>query len=309
MAVLLRQPRNENTKQMIIVCLKGGLGNQMFQYAAGRRLAYLHNVPLKLDLSWFDDNLSGVTPRSYALGHFSIHAEPATDQEISQLYEPQPDRIRHLLNFINPCYRKTHIREQNFYFDPAILQLPDNIFLDGYWQSEKYFRHIAPVIRDEFTVRSEPVGRNRELMSTINGCNAISIHFRRGDYVTDAKNVTRYGEYSNDYYMRAVELVTLRVDRPHFFVFSDDPAWVREHLTISHTMTQVDHNGPGKAYEDLRLMSLCRHHIIANSSFSWWGAWLNPRPDKVVIAPSRWFNDIAFDTSDLIPASWLRVSV
>jgi hypothetical protein len=294
---------------MICVCLKGGLGNQMFQYAAGRRLACLHKVPLKLDLSWFGEDLPKVTPRSYALGPFSIHAEQATDKEIALLYEPLTGRIRDFLNSLNPFYRKTHIRARNFHFDPAILRLPDNVCIDGYWQSEKYFSNIAPVIRSDFTVRSEPEGRNREVAAAINGSNAISIHFRRGDYVTDAKNVSRYGVCSIDYYRRAVELVSVRVARPHFFVFSDDPAWAREHFTAPHAMTVVDHNGSDKAHEDLRLMSLCRHHIIANSSFSWWGAWLNPRSDKLVIAPSLWFNETSFDTIDLLPASWLRLSV
>ncbi len=288
--------------------LKGGLGNQMFQYAAGRRLARLHGVPLKLDLSWFDA-LSGVTPRSYALNPFSIDAETATDQEIARLYQPPADRIRSFLNLINPCYRKTHIRGQNSSFDPAILRLFDNVSLDGYWQSEKYFSDIAPVIRSDFMVREEPEGLNWEFASIIKGCNAISIHIRRGDYVTDAKIAAKHGTCSSDYLLKGVELIMARVERPHFFVFSDDPAWVRKHFSIPHTMTLVDYNGPDQAHEDLRLMSLCRHHIIANSSFSWWGAWLNPRPDKIVIAPLRWFSNLATDTSDLIPSSWLRITV
>lgn len=293
---------------MIIVKLKGGLGNQLFQYAAGRRLACLHNVPLKLDLSWFGDDLSGVTPRSYALGPFPINAEPATDQEITRLYEPQVGRVKYFLNFINPFYRKTHILGRYFHFDPAILGLPDNSCLDGYWQSEKYFGDLASVIRSDFTVRVDLNGRNREVASVIDGCNAISIHIRRGDYVTNIKTAAKYVTCTNDYYTMAMDLIMARVKRPHFFVFSDDPAWVREHFTIPHTMTLVTHNGPDQAHEDLRLMSLCRHHIIANSSFSWWGAWLNPLPDKVVIAPLRWFNDPAIDTRDLIPASWLRIN-
>lgn len=294
---------------MICVRLKGGLGNQMFQYATGRRLACLHNVPLKLDLSWFRKNLPGVTPRSYSLGHFPIHAVPATDHEIAQLYVPQPGRIRSFINTISPRYTKTHIRARNFHFDPTILCLPDNIYLDGYWQSEKYFSDITPVIRSDFTMSTVPEGRNQEVAKTIEGSNAISIHFRRGDYVTDAKSVARYSECSINYYRRAVELVSLQVKRPHFFVFSDDPSWVREHFTIPHTMAVVDNNGSDNAHEDLRLMSMCRHHIIANSSYSWWGAWLNPRPDKLVIAPSLWFNETSFDTKDLLPPSWLRVSI
>jgi hypothetical protein len=290
------------------VKLKGGLGNQLFQYAAGRRLACLHDVPLKLDLSWFGGDLAGATPRSYALGPFCIHAEPATDQEVARLTESQSGRVRRFINLMNPCYRKILIRGQIFHFDPSILRLPDNILLDGHWQSERYFSDIDSVIRSDFAMNVEPNGRNREALSVISGCNSVSVHFRRGDYVTDSRTAACHGTCADYYYIKAAELAAMRVDRPHFFVFSDDPVWVQEHFKISYPMTLVDHNGPDQAHEDLRLMSHCRHHIIANSSFSWWGAWLNPRPDKIVVAPLRWFNDKTIDTSDLMPVSWLRIN-
>ncbi len=293
---------------MIIVKLMGGLGNQLFQYAAGRRLARLHDVTLKLDLTWFGDDLTGVTPRAFALGPFSICAEPATGDEIARLYEPAFGRIKRFLNLMNSDYSKTHIRGQNVHFDPAILSLPDNVLLDGYWQSEKYFHDVASVIRSDFTMCVEPDGRNREVMSDINRCNSISIHFRRGDYVNDAKTASHHRTCTYDYYMEAVKMAAARVDRPHFFAFSDDPEWVREHFKISHPITLIDNNSPDLAHEDLRLMSLCNHHIIANSSFSWWGAWLNPRSDKIVISPARWFNDRSIEKNDLIPASWLRIN-
>jgi hypothetical protein len=308
MAVLLRQQKNEIAKQMIIVHLKGGLGNQMFQYAAGRRLAWLHDVPLKLDLSWFSDP-DGATPRSFALGYFSIHAQPATDQEIALLYEPRYSRVKRFLNSMNPCYLNTHIRSHNSCFDPSILGLTDNILLDGYWQSEKYFSDIASVIRSDFSMCAEPDRQNREMASVINSCNAISIHIRRGDYVTDAKIAARHGVCTTNYFIKAVELILECVERPHFFVFSDDPEWVRHNFAISHAMTIVDHNGPDKAHEDLMLMNGCKHNIIANSSLSWWGAWLNPHPDKIVIAPMRWFNDLTIDTRDIVPASWFQVAI
>lgn len=285
----------------------GGLGNQLFQYAAGRRLACLHDVPLKLDLSWFGD-LTGVTPRTFALSPFSICADPATEQEIARLYEPVVGRIKHFLNIMNGNRGRTHIRGQYFHFDPSVLGLPDNILLDGYWQSEKYFHDIASVIRSEYEICVAPDARNREVLCAISSCNAVSIHFRRGDYVTDGKTASRHGTCSDDYYKKAVALVATRVERPHFFAFSDDHAWVRESFKIPYPMTLIDHNNPDKAYEDLRLMSHCRHHIIANSSFSWWGAWLNPRADKIVIAPSRWFNESSSNTGDLLPASWLRIN-
>lgn len=278
----------------------------MFQYAAGRRLACLHDVPLKLDLSWFDADLAGVTPRTFALSPFAIHAEPATQQEIAQLFEPYPGRIMRFIELFNGGRQKTHIRSKGVHFDPSILGLPDNVLLDGYWQSERYFQNIVSVIRSDFTLCSEPDGQNRDVMSALRRCNAISIHIRRGDYVTDEKAASRHGTCAVEYYKEAVKLTVERVDRPHFFVFSDDPEWVRKQFKIPYPMTLVDHN-PDRAYEDLRLMSLCSHHIIANSSFSWWGAWLNPHPDKIVIAPSRWFNSPIMDTNDLIPTTWLRI--
>lgn len=289
---------------MIIVCLKGGLGNQMFQYAAGRRVACLQNVPLKLDLSWYGKNFLGETPRSYALAPFSINAEIATEQEIAKLFRPDTGRIKRFVNLLNPFYRQSHIREKKSHFNSSFRILPDS-YLDGYWQSEKYFKDIAPIIRHDFTMRAAPDGFNRKVSVVINDCNAVSIHFRRGDYITDAKTGKHHGVCSIDYYKSAVELVATRVVRPHFFVFSDEPAWVSDNFKIPHPMTVISHNGPDQPHEDLRLMSLCRHHIIANSSFSWWGAWLNPRPDKVVIAPARWFNDSSIDTRDILPTSWL----
>ncbi|MBI1920672.1 MAG: alpha-1,2-fucosyltransferase [Geobacter sp.] len=292
---------------MIIVKLTGGLGNQMFQYAAGRRLAHFRNTPLKLDLSWFSDFSPMDTPRAYALAPFSIQAEPSTAEETAIVREPKYGMLRQLFNKINPSYRPTHIREKRFRFDPSTLSLPGNVYLDGYWQSEKYFSDIASIIRREFTVRTEPDAPNCEVAGLIKGCEAVSIHFRRGDYVADAKTAAYHGICSVAYYHEAVKLVAARVDEPHFFVFSDDPAWVRENFAIPHPMTVVDHNGPDQAHEDLRLMSLCRHHIIANSSFSWWGAWLSDNPDKIVIAPRRWFAEKSIDTRDLLPEGWVRV--
>jgi hypothetical protein len=292
---------------MIIVKLMGGLGNQMFQYAAGRRIAYLNDVPLKLDLSWFEGDFTDVTPRTFALSPFAIHAEIATENEVASLYEAPAGRIKSLIKSISGGKRR-HILSQGNHFDPTILGLFDNVLLDGYWQSEKYFIDIAAVIRNEFTLCNEPREENREIMSVLLRENSVSIHIRRGDYVADARTASRHGTCSDTYYRDAVKLIAEQVDDPHYFVFSDDPEWVQTQFKIPFSMTQLNINGPDQAYEDLRLMSLCRHHIIANSSFSWWGAWLDPRVDKMVIAPSRWFNSPAIATNDLIPESWLRIA-
>ena len=292
---------------MIIVKLTGGLGNQMFQYAAGRRLAHIHATQLKFDLSWLGTERPNITTRNYMLAPFSIKGESASTLEQATVADPEYSPLMRFLTRLTPFRRQSHIREKCFRFDPSILTLSDNVYLDGYWQSERYFADAADHIRSDFTIRTAPDGRNGEVAAAINECAAVSVHIRRGDYVTDAKTAAFHGICPIEYYHEAVKAIAKRVAKPHFFVFSDDPTWVREQISIPHPLTIVDHNGPDLAHEDLRLMSLCRHQIIANSSFSWWGAWLNPRPDKIVIAPSRWFNDPAVETSDLIPASWLRL--
>ncbi len=295
---------------MIIVKLQGGLGNQLFQYAAARRLAHRHNAALKLDTSFL--KVARVS-REYELGHFNISAVIASNEEIKEIvgYDitgPRPiiERLRSKLGFagrVSPVYKQPH-----FHFDPALLNAPDNIYLDGYWQSEKYFRDIEGIIRRELVVRHPLEGKNLEITELIQTVDSVSFHVRRGDYVTDPEANRVHGNVCGpDYWRRSMDEVAAWVARPHFFVFSDDPGWVKENLEFNHPVTFVAHNGPEKACEDLRLMSLCRHQIIANSSFSWWGAWLNGNPDKIVIAPDRWLNRQDVNEGDIIPATWRRL--
>ena len=294
---------------MIIIRLTGGLGNQLFQYAAGRRLAQVHGVELKLDITGFS-NPNYRTKRHYELAPFNVVQAFATEDEISKLIQPQPRLLTRLFQRISrngERLPKSHVNEQHFHFDSRILELPDGVYMDGYWQSERYFADTAELIRKEVTFREPPSGRNAELGREITDCQAVSMHVRRGDYVHDEMTHVVHGTCGLDYYARAVDYIASRINIPVFFVFSDDPAWVREHLKLSYPMQIIDYNGPERGYEDMRLMSLCSHHIIANSSFSWWGAWLNPRQDKIVIAPKRWFNNSDADTSDLCPDSWVRL--
>lgn len=291
---------------MIIVRIMGGLGNQMFQYAAGRQLAATHNTVLKLDISDFKDyNL-----HDYGLSVFNIRELFATPEEITLFKEPESSALKKKLKKLLRCPGKlgiTHIRENQYHFDPKILTMPDSVYLDGYWQSERYFSNIADIIRAEFTVKLPQTGKNMELARRITSCESVSLHVRRGDYVTDEKTKTIHGTCDLDYYARCIERLAEKVHRPCFFIFSDDPGWTEENLRITHPAIFVSHNGPKKNYEDLRLMSQCRHHILANSSFSWWGAWLNQYPDKLVLSPDRWFKEKKFNTKDLIPSTWQRL--
>ena len=201
----------------------------------------------------------------------------------------------------------THIREKQYHFDPKILTMPGSIYLDGYWQSEKYFSDIADIIKNEFRVKLPQTEENRRVAQQITSCESVSLHVRRGDYLTDAKTNTIHGTCELDYYARCIERLTQQVHHPYFFIFSDDPEWVAKNLKITHPTTFVAHNGPEKSYEDLRLMSQCRHNIIANSSFSWWGAWLNSNSNKIIYTPKKWFCDPNLNTKDLIPATWQKL--
>ena len=286
---------------MIVVKLTGGLGNQMFQYAAGRRLALHHGTELKLDRTSYDNQPANETPRHYELDCFNLKASAATAAEL------QPtglaERIkRKLAGQKSPAL----IYEKDFNFDPRILEAADNSLLIGFWQSEKYFSDVADTIRSDFSFKTKPTGKNAELAEQSASVNAISLHVRRADYANDEATNKHHGLAPLDYYREAVKQLAARAERPHFFVISDDPDWCKANIKIDFPTTFINHNGD-KGYEDLRLMSLCRHHIIANSSFSWWGAWLNPRAGKIIYAPQRWLANPNIDTGDVTPADWIRL--
>jgi hypothetical protein len=296
---------------MIIVRLAGGLGNQMFQYAAARRLAYVNDMPLKLDVKWFSNIPGGDTYRQYELQVFNCVQDIASLNEVQALRGVDitrwPKILKRLLKNTGLLMKKSCAREEHFHFDPEILRLNGDVYLDGYWQSEKYFVDIEEIIRTEFTIHSAPDPVNKEAGENIRSCEAVSIHVRRGDYVANRVIGQHYAVSSLEYYKAAIAELTARVRNPRFFVFSDEPDWVKSNLMVDAPMTYLDHNGTEKAYEDLRLMSLCKHHIITNSSFSWWGAWLSGNPGKVVIAPQKWFNREDVKIDDLIPEGWLRL--
>lgn len=291
---------------MVVIKLIGGLGNQMFQYAAGRRLAYVLGVELKLDISWFENqNL-----RKYDLWVFNIQEHFASPEEVALLTVQKQgitERVVRCALRKQPKRPRTYIREKNFHFDPDIVCLSEGVYLDGYWQSEKYFKDIEAVIQHEFAVNSPQTGKNKELAELIASCETVSLHIRRGDYVSNPQTNQVHGICDLNYYFRCVEQLTQKVKNPHFFIFSDESEWARENLNLPNQTTFVDHNRTDKNYEDMRLMSQCKHHIIANSAFSWWGAWLNQNPCKIVLAPKKWFNSVDYNTNDLILDGWLKI--
>ena len=292
---------------MIISQIIGGLGNQMFQYAVGRTLALRHNVPLRLDISAF--NCYGLHQGFELERVFASPTEVATGKEVHDILGWQSSaniqRILKRLNWPFLC-RQGLIVEPQFNYWSEINSAPCDSYLIGYWQSEKYFLDNARIIRSDFTFRSPLDIPNRGLALTIGQANAVSLHIRRGDYTKNPKINATHGVCPIEYYQSAVKYITEQVEAPRFFVFSDDIAWAQANLKLNFPCHFVGHNQGRDSYIDMQLMSLCKHHIIANSSFSWWGAWLNPSEDKIVIAPKKWFVNES-NTVDLLPLSWITV--
>lgn len=285
---------------MIVVRLIGGLGNQMFQYAAGRALAVRQHTELYIDRTSFQN----YTLHDYGLQHFALQAHDAPSGAIP--YHGRFPVIGRTLQRLLGHTSLAIVKEKSFTFDPDILALQDGVYLDGYWQSEKYFADAAEVIRADFQVQTPSTPENRQWFDRIRSSLAVSLHVRRGDYVTAPAANQFHGTCSPAYYRQAMDEMASGLNAlPTFFVFSDDPLWVQQNLDFgAHLHAFVTGNDADKNYEDLRLMSACRHHIIANSTFSWWGAWLNPYPEKRVIAPRRWFAAENMSARDLIPDSW-----
>jgi hypothetical protein len=283
---------------MVVTKLYGGLGNQMFQYAVGRTVSLLNNnSEFFLDVSWFK-KIKGNTQREYELGPFNIVEKFASKKEIAMLGGSFLS-LRSKLGL----FKSGYVREKGFDFDPNVMKLTGDIYLDGYWQSERYFKDIESTIRGDFILKN-PLSKNAlEIYSQIKNTNSISVHIRRGDYVTDPSTNDFHGVCSIDYYKRAQEILKNIVSSPHFFVFSDDIEWVKKNITFCGPVFFVS-GCRIPDYEEITLMSYCKHHIVANSSFSWWGAWLNPSREKIVIAPKKWFNNSDINTSDLVPKSW-----
>ncbi len=291
---------------MIITRIIGGLGNQMFQYAVGRALSISRRLPLYLDISSY---------RHYRRHQgfelqcvFNCNASLASTKDVYSVlgWRAMPI-IKNLISRIDfsILHTDSFVVEPHLHYWPGICNVPDRVYLQGYWQSEKYFSDTASVIRSDFTFKQPMSAVNAAWAKKISSCISVSLHIRRGDYASHARTYVTHGLCSLDYYHAAVGYVAERTREPEFFVFSDDISWARDNLKLNYRCHYLDHNQGKESYNDMRLMSLCRHHIIANSTFSWWGAWLNPCEEKIVVAPARWFASGA--RIDLIPEGWVQI--
>lgn len=271
---------------MIIVRLKGGLGNQMFQYALGRSLALKNNDELKLDINFYQ-SINLAVKRFYSLNVFNIQAEVVNS------------------SWTNFIFRLTkRFKEKSFNFSKNILSLNSGVYLDGYWQSPKYFEGFEDEIKKNFTLKN-PIAQNiQDLAGEIENTNSLCVHVRRGDYVGNKNHET----VDNEYYKKAIEYIKNHASVDKIYVFSDDIEWCKNNFKFAFPAMFVGTEYAGeKGERHMFLMSKCKNFIIANSSFSWWAAWLSNSKDKIVICPKQWFPDASIDTKDLIPKEWIRI--
>lgn len=291
---------------MIGIKFQGRMGNQLFQYAFAYHLAKRYKTKIKIADIWHYK-----TPRNhnFALRHFAIdwslvgnrHAGfTERVQQKLQKYLPAFLQARPPQVFADENYEEFHEK-----FIATTYRFRGTPLFDGYWQDERFFKPVEHAIRAQFRVARAPSKDNALLLEKIQAANAVSLHVRRGDYALP-EALPSFGFCDLHYYRSAVALMASKTRDPYFFVFSDDIAWAQEHVAVHPRMHFVDINGEAAAHEDLRLMYSCKHHITANSSFSWWGAWLNPSPEKIVIAPTPWFVD-PDARKDIVPSSWITL--
>jgi len=285
---------------MIISHCIGGLGNQLFQYAAGRTLALRYNVPLKMDISGFDS----YDLRKFELPGFHASFSIATETEIKKL--KPANNFSKAVSYLKPKRYRTYHREHFFHYDPSFMYAGPDTYLKGNFQSELYFREISAVLKEELRIRESLITACIDYGNVLAGENSIAVHIRRGDY-TKKTFLEYHGLCPKEYYQEAMHLIQSKVQDPVFYFFSDDIPWTKDNLDIPGAR-YVSGNTTSTHFEDLYLMSRCRHAIIANSSFSWWGAWLNPNPGKIIIGPKNWFGPRGpKDTRDILPADWISL--
>lgn len=298
---------------MVTVFLRGGLGNQMFQYAAGLALAERNHTELLLDTVFLNDRWPRreFTYRVFDLDIFGLNPRVTFFSKASKKL-PIPGLWLGLdLVFMEGRealgIQKIIKEREEHAFDSEILQIKDSVVLWGRWQNAEYFAEVENELREAFRFRHPLKGEAQEIGLQIESSKSISLHVRRGDFGAFGSVVSLMGDTNLAYYAEAADYIGSRVESPHFFVFSDDIDWCRKNLKINFPITYVPQEAAGpKAAFHLELMSRCKHNIIANSTFSWWGAWLNTSPDKIVVAPKKWYADHEAPEG-LIPDGWVTL--
>ena len=296
---------------MIISRLQGGMGNQMFQYAIGRHLAIKNNVPLALDVTFLNHRIkmpNTLRPhfafRSYDLDVFNVEATIAKSSDVS--FWNGPILSGKVMLGIDAVLRKLAIFpgwEKKFSFDSRVLSLGPNTYLEGFWQSPKYFEAIADTLRKDFSLKEKLPENAQKLFDEIQSKESVCLHVRRADM---ALLSSFHGSCDLEYYKRGMEYISKNKKIDQVYVFSDDIAWCKENIKLDYPILYVEKDLSGKKGEGhLILMSACKNFVIPNSTFSWWAAWLGDYKNKIVIAPKKWFNNESLDAADLFPEEWV----
>lgn len=302
---------------MIIVKIIGGLGNQLFQYATGRAISIEQKADLKLDISFFNNDKYR---KVYKLGEFNLPFQIAVDQEIQRLKNSESTPIiKKILNKIGiriyPYAKRSHLKEKD------ILKLYNSnkdknldYYIEGWLADEVYFKKQRKIILEDLKIEHLLDDESKLVLNEIKITNAVAVHIRRGDYLTNSY----FSNLDKEYYQAAMNHILREVETPVFFFFSDDIQWVKENYSSINNSRFVEHNSTAATewntigeISDLILMSSCKHQIIANSTFSWWGAWLNQNPEKIVIAPAKWYNNEkaqrSYETGTFLPIDWIKI--
>jgi hypothetical protein len=288
---------------MIIARLSGGLGNQFFQYAAAKSLAIHTNSKVGLDISFFEESPN----RIFELDKFKIDAKVLDSNEIKSVFGIKQNFFKSLfetkINLLNLLQKHTYF-EKHFHYDDNFFQIESPIIIDGYWQSELFFQRFISDILPDLTFIFEPVIQE-DVSQILNSFETVSLHIRRGDYAWNPEINKIHGICADDYYFNAITL--LKKDKPELrtLVFSDDMLEGNRIASLIENAFVIDSNED--TYYDFFVMQKCNHNIIANSSFSWWAAYLNKNKSKKVVAPSHWFADNSKNIKDLFPLSWIQI--
>jgi hypothetical protein len=290
----------------VVARIEGGLGNQLFQYAAARSLADRLQCGLLLDIRGIAEN----GDRSYQLDLYHIRAEIADSHVLDALPSwrlSRAGRIRQSLSFFMPgVVRSSVFWPRSYAYDDRVERMQHPVYMVGYWQTERYFAWNRNKLLQDLTLLPK-LTADTGWPEKIKNSNSVSLHVRRGDYVSSPTASKHHGTCDMNYYQRAIDALMQKHQEIEVFVFSDEPQWAADNLHLPAPVHIVDAHAPEQGYLDLELMRQCRHHVLANSSFSWWGAWLSGHQNQLVYAPGRWFASPDLDTSDIIPARWQRL--
>lgn len=293
---------------MVVVKLIGGLGNQMFQYAAGRALAEHHHTELFLDTSYLMLDPDGAyTIRKFELDKFKIEAEFAGKKELDHFNFKASRYITKFKSFFPGLFKSILFNESQSFFHKQFFKLPKTTYLNGYWQDEQYFSKLRGALQKEFDLK-EKSDSYQNFVKQVQEVNSVSVHVRHGDYLTLGAANKFHGVLPLTYYLDAVKYFSGLNEDFTFFIFSDDLNWCKENLGFIKNANFVE----GKklnlsSQEELLIMSQCKHNIIANSSFSWWAGWLNANENKKITAPKHWLNKTQEQPAELIPSNWIRL--